>query len=98
MIHSRVGDLSQPLLGLSEAKFNDLANEVNYIHRSGALVDRMRPLEDYVGLNILGTHEILRLASHGRSKAVHFISIISALPIHLGYGLTEDDREYGYGT
>ncbi|RMZ73569.1 polyketide synthase [Pyrenophora seminiperda CCB06] len=93
-----VGDLSKPLLGLSEFDFDDLANCVETIVHSGALVDWMRPLEDYVGPNILGTHEVLRLASRGRAKAVHFISTISTLPIHLGYGLTEYDGEYGYGT
>lgn len=98
LLHSVVGDLSQPLLGLCEVVFDDLANRVDAILHSGALVDWMLPLEDYVGPNILGTHEILRLASCGRGKAVHFISTISTLPIHGGYGLTEHDREYGYGT
>ena len=98
LLHSVVGDLSRPLLGFCEAEFDDLANKVDCILHSGALVDWMRPLEDYVGPNILGTHEMLRLASHGRGKAVHFISSISTLPIHLGFGLTENDREYGYGT
>lgn len=98
LLHSVVGDLSQPLLGLCEDVFDDLANRVDAILHSGALVDWMLPLEAYVGPNILGTHEILRLASCGRGKAVHFISTISTLPIHVGYGLTEHDREYGYGT
>lgn len=98
LLHSVVGDLSRPLLGLCEAEFDDLANRVDCILHSGALVDWLRPLEAYVGPNILGTHEILRLASRGRGKAVHFISTISTLPIHLGYGLTENDGEYGYGT
>lgn len=98
LLNSVVGDLSQPLLGLSEDVFDDLANRVDAILHSGALVDWMLPLEDYVGPNILGTHEILRLASCGRGKAVHFISTISTLPIHVGYGLTEHDGEYGYGT
>ena len=98
LLNSVVGDLSQPLLGLCEDVFDDLANRVDAILHSGALVDWMLPLEDYVGPNILGTHEILRLASWGRGKAVHFISTISTLPIHVGYGLIEHDREYGYGT
>ncbi|KAK5989564.1 PKS-NRPS hybrid synthetase swnK [Cladobotryum mycophilum] len=98
LLNSVVGDLSLPLLGLCEVVFDDLANRVDAIFHSGALVDWMRPLEDYVGPNILGTHEILRLASCGRGKAVHFISTISTLPIHVGYGLTEYDGEYGYGT
>ena len=98
LLNSVVGDLSQPLLGLGEIVFDDLADRVDAILHSGALVDWMRPLEDYVGPNILGTHEILRLASCGRGKAVHFISTMSTLPIHVGYGLTEHDGEYGYGT
>ena len=98
LLHSVVGDLSRPLLDLCEAEFDKLANEVDCILHSGALVDWMRPLEEYVGPNIFGTHEILRLASRGRGKAVNFISTISTLSIHLGYGLTEIDREYGYGT
>ncbi|KAH7007558.1 polyketide synthase [Ilyonectria destructans] len=93
-----VGDLTQPLLGLTEQMFDDLADQVDSICHSGALVDWMRPLEDYVGPNIVSTHEILRLASHGRGKAVHLISTISTLPKHMGHDLTEDDREYGYGT
>ncbi|KAF2005472.1 hypothetical protein P154DRAFT_571199 [Amniculicola lignicola CBS 123094] len=56
----------------------------------------MRSLEEHVGPNIFGTHEVLRLASCGRAKDILFISTISTLPIHLGYGLTERDREYGY--
>ena len=93
-----VGDLSQPLLGLGETVFDDLADRVDAIVHSGARVDWMLPLEDYVGANILGTHEILRLASCGRGKPVHFISTISTLNIHAGYGLSEHDREFGYGT
>ncbi|KAK2836988.1 Type I Modular PKS, partial [Arthroderma sp. PD_2] len=98
LLNPVVGDLSQPLFGLCEVVFDDLANRVDAILHSGALVDWMRPLEDYVGPNILGTHEILRLASCGRGKAVHLISTISTLPIHAGYGLNEHDSEYGYGT
>lgn len=98
LLNPVVGDLSQPLLGLCEVVFDELANRIDAILHSGALVDWMLPLEDYVGPNILGTHEILRLASCGRGKAVHFISTISTLPIHVGYGLTEHDTEYGYGT
>ncbi|KAH7118621.1 polyketide synthase [Dactylonectria estremocensis] len=93
-----IGDLTQPLLGLAEEAFDDLADRVDAICHSGALVDWMRPLEDYVGPNIVSTHEILRLAAHGRAKAVHLVSTISTLPKHMGYTLTEDDREYGYGT
>src|SRR3569833_1863687 len=58
----------------------------------------MRPMQDYVGPNIVSAHEILRLASRGRAKAVHLVSTISTLPKHMGLDLKEEDLEFGYGT
>ncbi|UNI18430.1 putative PKS/NRPS-like protein biosynthetic cluster [Purpureocillium takamizusanense] len=98
LLHAVLGDLAQPLFGLAADGFEDLADRVDSICHSGALVDWMRPLEDYIGPNVVSTHEVLRLASHGRSKAVHLISTVSSLPKYAGYQLTEEDREYGYGT
>ncbi|KAH8891135.1 polyketide synthase [Thozetella sp. PMI_491] len=92
------GDMAQPLFGLTENVFDELADRIDSICHSGALVDWMRPLEDYIAPNIISTHEILRLASRGRSKAVHHVSTISTLPLHLGLELVEGDQEYGYGT
>ncbi|RYO94322.1 hypothetical protein DL766_000599 [Monosporascus sp. MC13-8B] len=89
--------MAQPLLGLAEEVFDDLANRVDAICHSGALVDWMRPLEDYIGPNVVSTHEVLRLASRGCAKAVHLVSTISTLPKHMGLDLTEGDQEYGYG-
>ncbi|KAI1485001.1 KR domain-containing protein [Biscogniauxia mediterranea] len=92
------GDMAQPLLGLTKELFDDLADRVDTICHSGALVDWMRRLEDYVGPNIVSTHEILRLATRGRAKAVHLVSTISTLPKHMGIDLIEGDQEYGHGT
>ena len=39
LLNSVVGDLSQPLLGLCEVVFDDLANRVDAIPHSGPLVD-----------------------------------------------------------
>ncbi|KAH6643321.1 polyketide synthase [Truncatella angustata] len=98
LINVTIGDMGQPLLGLTEEAFDDLAERVDAICHSGALVDWMRPLEDYVGPNIISTHEILRLASRGCAKTVHLVSTISTLPKHMGLDLNEEDQEYGYGT
>ncbi|KAL6863280.1 putative PKS/NRPS-like protein biosynthetic cluster [Amphichorda felina] len=98
LLNTVVGDITRPLLGLPDDVFYNLADSVDAICHSGALVDWMRPMEDYVGPNMVSTHEVLRLASYGRPKAVHLVSTVSALPIHMGYDLTEADREYGYGT
>ncbi|KAJ6444840.1 polyketide synthase [Purpureocillium lavendulum] len=93
-----IGDLGQPLLGLAEHEFTSLADRVDAICHSGALVDWMRPLEDYIGPNVVSAHEILRLASRGKRKAIHLVSTISTLSTHMGLMLTQEDPEYGYGT
>ena len=93
-----VGDMSQPLFGLKEETFEQLADQIDAICHSGSLVDWMRPLEDYVGPNIVSAHEVLRLASRGRGKAVHLISTMSTVPKYLGYDVTESEVEYGYAT
>jgi len=98
LIKPTVGDITQPLLGMSDQVFDDLSHRVDTICHSGALVDWFRPLQDYVGPNIISTHEVLRLASQGRAKAVHHISTISTLPKHMGFDLKDEDLEYGYGT
>jgi amino acid adenylation domain-containing protein/thioester reductase-like protein len=98
LLHAVVGDLTQPLLGLSEDLFEDLADNIDSICHSGGLVDWVRPLEDYLGPNIVSTHEILRLASQGREKTVHFISTMSTLPKYMGLELVEGEGEYGYAT
>nr|AOO87090.1 polyketide synthase [Alternaria alternantherae] len=93
-----VGNIAEPLLGMNEAGFSELAGKVDAICHSAALVDWMRPLEDYLGPNVYATHEVLRLASRGRGKAIHFISSIATLPKYLGHDVTEEEQEYGYAT
>ncbi|KAF1921340.1 nonribosomal peptide synthetase 7 [Ampelomyces quisqualis] len=98
LLHPIVGDMSQPLLGLGGTEFDSLAERVDIICHSGGLVDWVRPLEDYTGPNIVSTHELLRLASQGRDKALYLISTMSTLPKYMGYDLKEGDGEYGYAT
>ncbi|RYP50631.1 hypothetical protein DL768_003913 [Monosporascus sp. mg162] len=98
LLHPVVGDMTEPLLGLSQETFDHLADCVDAICHSGALVDWVRPLEDYIGPNIVSVHEVLRLASCGRGKAVHLISTMSTIPKYMGYEVTEKDQEYGYAT
>lgn len=93
------GDMAQPRLGLSKEVFDSLADRVDAICHSGALVDWMRPMEDYIGPNLVSTHEVLRLASTGhRSKTVHFVSTVATIPRYLGYDVSVDEYEYCYAT
>jgi thioester reductase-like protein len=71
------GDLSQPLLGLSPEEFRLLAGKVDLIYHNGALVNFVYPYALLKPVNVLGTQEVLRLASLIRAKPVHYISTIS---------------------
>ncbi|KAK8101457.1 polyketide synthase [Apiospora kogelbergensis] len=99
LLHAVVGDMAQTRFGLAEAAFDALADRVDVVCHAGALVDWMRPLRDYVGPNIVSTHEALRLASRGsRPKTFHHVSTVATLPRYAGYDVGPADREYGYAT
>ena len=72
-----VGDLSEPLLGLSEREFLVLAEQLDVIYHNGALVNFTYPYSALKAANVLGTEEILRLAAKIKLKPVHFISTTS---------------------
>ncbi len=72
-----LGDLSQPLLGLNAADFNDLSERVDVIIHNGAWVNHVYSYELLKAANIGGTHEVLKLASHKKLKAVHHISTLA---------------------
>jgi amino acid adenylation domain-containing protein/thioester reductase-like protein len=71
------GDLAQPSLGLSDAEFRALAREMDSIYHAGAWVNFMLPYEILKPPNVLGTHEILRLAALARLVPVHYLSTLS---------------------
>eukprot|EP01119_Soliformovum_irregulare_P023388 TRINITY_DN8159_c0_g1_i1.p1 TRINITY_DN8159_c0_g1~~TRINITY_DN8159_c0_g1_i1.p1 ORF type:complete len:883 (-),score=283.55 TRINITY_DN8159_c0_g1_i1:13-2661(-) len=75
------GDLSKPLFGWTRPEFDAMAKEISIIYHSGSRVNLTIP---YVGLrstNVLGTIEVIRLASLHRADVV-YISSIAALPSH----------------
>lgn len=74
-----LGDLSQPRLGLAETTFAELADKLDRIYHSGALVNLVYPYAALRAVNVLGTQEVLRLASQGRVTPVHYISTIDVL-------------------
>ncbi|MBE9120376.1 amino acid adenylation domain-containing protein [Tychonema sp. LEGE 07199] len=80
-LHYRIipiaGDLARPLLGLSEEQFGELASQIDVIYHNGAFVKFTYPYSVLKLSNVLGTQEILRLASQIKLKPVHFVSTIS---------------------
>ena len=75
-VHRMTGDLSHPRFGLSEATFDTLASEVDAVIHCGASVNWIYSYAALRGTNVLGTLELLRLASR-RGAPFHFISSLS---------------------
>lgn len=82
-----LGDLSQPLLGLSQTQFTALAKKLDVIYHNGAWVHHASPYSTLKAANVLGTQEILRLASQIKIKSVHFISTTSVFSAPVGSGV-----------
>jgi thioester reductase-like protein/amino acid adenylation domain-containing protein len=87
-----LGDLAQPILGLSELQFHQLASEVDVIYHNGALVNLIYPYSALKSTNVLGTQEVLRLASQIKLKPVHYISTLAIFESD-AYAGKQDIRE-----
>ncbi len=68
------GDLAAPQLGLSDAAFQRLADNVHAIVHNGALVNYVRTYDALRPANVAGTWELLRLAMTAHRKAFHLVS------------------------
>ena len=76
-----VGDLSEPLLGLSREHFDVLATQIDTIYHSAAAVNWINSYSRLKPANVVGTQEILRLACHRRLKPLHMVSSLSVFPL-----------------
>jgi thioester reductase-like protein len=80
------GDLAQPRFGLAAPAFAALAQQIDGIWHCGAQVKWTYPYRALKAANVQGTHEVLRLACHGRATPVHFISTVGV------FSSPHDDR------
>ncbi|MGN2638094.1 SDR family oxidoreductase [Nocardia takedensis] len=76
-------DLREPLLGLDERTWHELAERVDVVIHSGALTNWGQPREIYQGINIDGTARVLELAK-AADAPVHMISSCFVHAIELG--------------
>ena len=96
------GDLSKPLLGMEDAsRFKSLALEIDAIIHCGAEVNLIKPYSSLKASNVLGTQEILRLATTNglvktKIKPVHYISTNGIFPVD-PKAYESDDRNNTYG-
>ncbi|OBH89410.1 fatty acyl-AMP ligase [Mycobacterium sp. E2733] len=68
------GDLAKPDLGIGEPAFQRLADSIDAIVHNGALVNYVRTYDALRPANVLGTHELLRLAMTAHRKRFHLVS------------------------
>lgn len=71
------GDLGEPHLGLDETTWHRLADRVDLIVHSGALVNHVLPYRQMFGPNVVGTAEIIRLAITTRITPITYLSTVS---------------------
>ncbi|MEL4895229.1 thioester reductase domain-containing protein [Crocosphaera sp. Alani8] len=74
-----IGDLSKPLLGLSEQQFQMMIHKIDVIYHNGASVNLVYSYSTLKAANVLGTEEIIRLASKVKVKPINYISTVSVL-------------------
>jgi amino acid adenylation domain-containing protein/thioester reductase-like protein len=72
-------DLSLPGLGLGEATWHLLANTCDVVLHSGALVNFLYDYRAHRRTNVVGTAEVLRLATSGQPVPLYHISTLAAL-------------------
>ncbi|GCE50447.1 type I polyketide synthase [Thermosporothrix hazakensis] len=75
------GDLALPCFGLPSAEFDRLAESLDVIYHNGAQVNFFYPYQTLKATNVLGTREVLRLASRTRVKPLHYISSVSVFDL-----------------
>ncbi|KAB8229042.1 hypothetical protein ETB97_008731 [Aspergillus alliaceus] len=68
------GDLGKELFGLSETEFHELALWTSVIFHVGAHVNYVQPYEKHRNTNVFGTLNCIKLATTGRTKALHYTS------------------------
>ena len=70
------GDAAAPLLGLSTKRFDELAEKIDVIFHCGARVNHAESYAQLRPANVGGTVQVLRLATSGRLKPVHYVSTL----------------------
>lgn len=73
------GDIGEPYLGLDEATWQELAEDVDLIVHPAALVNHVLPYPELFGPNVAGTAELIRLALTTRIKQVTYVSTVAAV-------------------
>jgi len=70
------GDISQPLFGLEQHVYDELALRVDMVLHSAALISRYGQFSTFHRANVLGTQHVAMFTKHLRAKQLHYISTV----------------------
>jgi fatty acid CoA ligase FadD9 len=87
------GDLSQERLGLDEQTFSRLCETIRIIYHNGAHVNSLFTYEKLKAENVASTREIIKMATTGPLKVIHYTSTISVVRNFVTRRITEDVDE-----
>jgi fatty acid CoA ligase FadD9 len=87
------GDMAEPRLGLDEATWDRLADEVDLIVHAGALVNHVLPYPHLFDANVVGTAELIQLALTRRMKPVTYISSVAVATARPGQPALDEDSD-----
>jgi fatty acid CoA ligase FadD9 len=85
-----VGDVAEANLGVDSATWNRLAQSVDLIVHSAAMVNHVLPYGQLFGPNVVGTAELVKLAMTTRLKPVDFVSTVAVTALPDGSYVDED--------
>jgi fatty acid CoA ligase FadD9 len=84
------GDLAKENFGLDQEQFSQLCEQIRIIYHNGAHVNSLYSYNQLKAENVGGTRQIIKLATTGPLKVIHYVSTISVvrtIPTNL---ITED--------
>ncbi|MEE3751236.1 carboxylic acid reductase [Mycobacterium intracellulare] len=85
-----VGDVGAANLGLDTPTYERLAQSVDLVVHSAALVNHVLPYSQLFGPNVVGTAEIVKLAISKRLKPINYISTVAVTTLPDGSFIGED--------
>lgn len=92
-----VGDLSKPQLGIDDATWKTLAQEVDVVIHNGATVHWVKRYQDMMAANVLSTVDAMRLCNEGKPKVFSFVSSTSVLDTDHYIHLSDQQTSTGQG-
>ncbi|HXC46258.1 MAG TPA: SDR family oxidoreductase [Solirubrobacteraceae bacterium] len=83
-VHPVVGDLRQPLLGLTDQQVSELEGTIDHLFHLAAVYDMTAPLELDTAVNVGGTNHAVELAGALRVGRLHHVSSIAVAGAYKG--------------